>query len=422
MVTAVAIQHGAPIWASPAIVPSRDTVVSPTIGPTLAAITVTSTGIFVYVKVDNTGDQDVGCPTGLWAAPVALSGFLASGTASPAAVGGFRFTAAAGGDTLRNEASGAVVTLGNPASGRRAWGWSSPGNHFFAYAYGPSASGTDWRLKVFALNGATRIDGGAIAPGTKVLEYPASMATPIQYSAPWTANNFRWIQGEAILCFGTPASGTGISRAVACFRTAAGTTYPELVPAGLTWLYRASPCGSRIAFMAQVTPPATRAITFVSTETGAVTSARINNVATPVSTDGQTPTITTNAHTARGVAINPGSGATIFVDDPDGTAATRGLEVRVDRVKASTLPSANLGVLPVGSAAGGPIPPGGFAWVQVPNTTGWSNQGETHWCLLAQAYSVSTAIPQPWHGDVASPPPFPANLPNCAQRNIHITT
>jgi hypothetical protein len=96
----------------------------------------------------------------------------------------------------------------------------------------------------------------------------------------------------------------------------------------------------------------------------------------------------------------------------------------VDRVKASTLPSGNLGVLSIGSAAVGLIKAGQKAWVQVPNTNpaGWGNQGEQHWCLLAQAYTSDNAtVKKPWNGQMVSPPAFPLALANCAQRNVMIS-
>jgi hypothetical protein len=87
------------------------------------------------------------------------------------------------------------------------------------------------------------------------------------------------------------------------------------------------------------------------------------------------------------------------------------------------LPTANLGVLPVGTAALGVLRQGQSAWVQVPNTnaSGWANQSERHWCLLAQAYTADgTTIPRSWNGQASNPPPFPVTLQNSAQRNIEI--
>ena len=60
MAAGLRIQDGTPIWASQAILPSRDTVVSPGSSPTLAAIQVSSTDVFVYVRVDNVGTVDLG--------------------------------------------------------------------------------------------------------------------------------------------------------------------------------------------------------------------------------------------------------------------------------------------------------------------------------------------------------------------------
>jgi len=145
-------------------------------------------------------------------------------------------------------------------------------------------------------------------------------------------------------------------------------------------------------------------------------------LAAPIAGTPGTPAITTNTHGINGVTVDTG-GTNVMVDDPDCTFVGGGVRVHVDRVKASTLPSANLGVLSVGTAALGLSRVNSSYWVQVPNqnTILWDNQGEQHWCLLAQSYTPDgTTIPSPWDGQAATPPPFPVSLENCAQRNIGI--
>lgn len=78
------IADGNPVWLSASIVPSKDTAVSPNSSPSVAAIQVTSTDVFLYVKVENTGTVDLGtCPctnTGAWTTPTFFQGFYASKT------------------------------------------------------------------------------------------------------------------------------------------------------------------------------------------------------------------------------------------------------------------------------------------------------------------------------------------------------
>jgi hypothetical protein len=134
------------------------------------------------------------------------------------------------------------------------------------------------------------------------------------------------------------------------------------------------------------------------------------------------PSITTRQAGANGVDILRGPAATVTtVDDPECTQVNSGTLVRVDRVKASTLPTANLGVQAVGLSNAGPLSVGQSRWVQVANANGWVNQSEPHWCLLAQTYTADgTTVARPWFGNYNLPPPFPVALENCAQRNIHI--
>jgi hypothetical protein len=189
------------------------------------------------------------------------------------------------------------------------------------------------------------------------------------------------------------------------------------------WLKLVSPCASAVAFAPQYLGSGTaQPFHLVSTASGAVTQFRQNNVPVgSIASTGQNPSITTNTHTALGVTIDTGNGTTVDVDDPDCTFVGGGIIVHVDRVKASTLPTANLGVLPIGSAVLGFLRQNGFSWIQVPNQNGWGNQSEKHWCLLGQVYTSDlTTIPRPWSGQATNPPPFPTTNDNCAQRNIEI--
>jgi hypothetical protein len=192
------------------------------------------------------------------------------------------------------------------------------------------------------------------------------------------------------------------------------------------WLYLVSPCESVIAFAPNVSAQARADFVVVSLAQAKKVSFTKNNIPTTITAIPVHPTITTNQHTANGVTIDIGDGNTahfMTVDDPDCTAVPSAVQVAVDRVKASTLPSANLGVVAVGQASAGPLQTGMFQWVQVPNLNGWANQGEEHWCFLAQAFTFDeTTIPRPWDGQAPSPPPaFPVGDENCAQRNIMIS-
>ena len=73
------IQDGNPIWLSDSIVPSKDTVGSPSSSPAFATIHESSADVFVYVKVENIGGIDLGAVctctgTGLWTSP-SINGF-----------------------------------------------------------------------------------------------------------------------------------------------------------------------------------------------------------------------------------------------------------------------------------------------------------------------------------------------------------
>jgi hypothetical protein len=418
MAATLLIQDGNPVWLSPSIVPSKDTVIPTSLPPTLATVHVSSNDVYVYVKVENNGTVGFGgcsCSAlGAWNPPPFFSGFFASKTLTKTDMNfGVTFTAGPSGDSL----SGAVSKfIGISASGIRAWAWSPDGRYF---AYVGSPNGPDWFLTIYALQDITRPNGTTVAKGQV-----AAQANGL-YAGNFGPTTFGWAGSKAVVSAGKGAGGTGIARSVTCPEAPAGATWGETVPdfpGQLDWSHLVSPCASVVAIVPKILLAAigSRNAYLVSTATAALTPFKKNNVSTTVTITGANPSISTTAHAANGVSVVTGSG-TITVDDPDCTAITTGVTVHVDRVKASTLPSANLGVVSVGTAVAGPLPVGGSRWAQVPPPIGWANQTETHWCLLAQAYtSDNTTIPVAWNGQAAAPPPFPLGSSNCAQRNIDI--
>lgn len=458
------IQDGNPVWLSASIVPSRDTVVSPNSSPSLATIQVNSTDVFVYVKVENPGTVDLGlCPCSaqfpaVWASAPVFSGFLDSTTQSLTdSHGAFVFEArplAQGADRITGPGLNTGLPFGN---GRRTWGWS-PDGRMFAYVFetenSPSAAGeSTWVMGVIALQPITLSDGTTAAIGVPLAEARGT------FDGRWTENQFGWAGSQAVVAhgaawdmfahffLGTP-NGAVVTIVCPLYNDASNTNFP---PGGATWsgtksfetviigtppftppiphqdrvdwMHLVSPCGSYVAIVPRIldtsAPPQT--IVLVSTTNAQEVKFRQNNVPLDIISTGANPSITTNSHTALGVTIDRGNGATTDVDDPDCTFVGDGVLVRVDRVKASTLPSANLGVLPIGSAVLGALRQNGFSWVQVPNQNGWANQSENHWCLLAQTYTIDgITVPRPWNGQATNPPPFPIANENCAQRNIEI--
>jgi hypothetical protein len=427
VVAGLRIQDGNPIWASQAIVPSKDTVVSPGSSPVVSAIQVASTDVFVYVRVDNVGTVDLGtCTCGPVPAPWTIvplfQGFHASSTATTSQTqGGVTFTARpstnAAGDTL---SGGVNFSFGIVAANRRAWAWSNDGRLF---AHVMSVNGNDWYLTIVALQDVQRSNGTVVPRGQAAVSNASGI-----FAGQWTNAQFGWAGSKAVVSAGASPSG-GIVRSVSCPEAPANNTWGDLIPAfpgQIDWVHVVSPCGSVVAFVPKILQPAagSRGVVLVSTATAQETHfKRNNNVPTSVDITGNPPepSITTNQHAALGVAVDTGSGTSV-VDDPDCTLVGGGIRVTVDRVKASTLPSANLGVLPVGTAALGVLRQGQSAWVQVPNTnaSGWANQSERHWCLLAQAYTADGTIPRSWNGQASNPPPFPVTSQNSAQRNIEI--
>lgn len=425
MAAKLRIQDGAPLWLSQAIVPSRDTVVSPSSSPTLATPNVTSTDVFVYVKVDNTGTVDFSSCTcsllGPWTAPALFQGFFgnANGNAAQTA-NGVTFTASPLGDSL---SGGVNFQFGLSASGRRAWAWS-PDGRLFGYVGSPN--GNDWYLTIVALQPITRSNGTTIAKGSVAASANGVFAgaNPALF---WNNANFSWARSKAVIAAGAYAGGgNAISVAIACPEAPGTNVWGDVLatfPGQIVWAFLASPCGAMVAFAPKRSGAAAPPQNFfqVSTASASLVSFRKNNLPQSVASTGPNPSITTNQHAANGVSINTGSGTTIDVDDPECTFVPGGVVVRVDRVKASTLPSANLGVISVGSAVSGTLNHGQSQWVQVPNQHGWANQADRHWCLLAQAYTADlTTVPPSWSGQASGAPPFPIGNDECAQRNIEI--
>jgi len=424
MAASLQIKDGNPVWDSQSLVPSKDTVLSPNMPPSLATINVSSTDVFVYVKVDNVGTVDLGaftCTTALpapWAAPILFAGFLANVNGSTTqSQGGVTFKASTAGDSL---SGGVSILLSSAVPNRRAWAWSPDGQLF---AYASSVSGTDWHLTIVTLQSITRADGSTVAKGQLIVSGAMGL-----FAGAWTQNQFGWAGSKGVNVAGQGAGGSGIAIAIACpYAPAAantwGTTLPDMA-GSIAYAFVPSPCGSIVAILPKILVmgggPAN--LSFVSTSKAQVVSVLQNNAPISVGIAGANPSISTITHGAKGVAVNTGAG-TVNVDDPDCTSLGGGITVAVDRVKASTLPTANLGVLSIGTASLGSLAAGKSMWVQVPNTnvSGWANQSEQHWCLLGQAFtSDGTTIPRPWNGQATNPPAFPITLINCAQRNIAI--
>jgi hypothetical protein len=314
------------------------------------------------------------------------------------------------------------VSFGSVATGRRAWAWSPDGRYF---AYVASPNGSDWSLTVVALQPITRSNGTTVAKGQTAVSGNGIFAG-MNAASWWNNGNFSWAGSHAVLAHGIYAGGPGLSLALMCPEAPSPGSWGDLMPSfpgQVDWAFLVSPCGTMVAFAPKrlnaTAPP--QDFFQVSTAKATTTTFRKNNASTSVSSTGANVSITTTAHAANGVTIGTGNGTTTTVDDPECTVVGGGITVRVDRVKASTLPTANLGVLAVGTATLGILKVGASAWVQVPNQNGWANQSETHWCLLAQAYTADgTTVPRAWNGQAASPPAFPVALENCAQRNIQI--
>lgn len=410
------IEDGTPGWLSPSIVPSRDTVQPTSAPPLLATVHPSSNNVFVYVLVENNGTVDLGgcgCASlGAWAVSVPFAGYLSNKSLSKTdSSAGVTFKASPAGDSL---SGGVTRVLSSSVPFCRAWGWSPDGRYF---AYASSTSGPDWSLTIISLQNTTRSDGTLVSKGQ------LAATTNGVFIGAFSPTTFGWAGSRAVVSSGK--NNVGIARTVLCPEAPGGTSWGETVPdfpGQLDWANLVSPCASVIAFVPKILVAAfgSRNAYLVSVTQAAITPFKKGNVPTTVTISGPNPTINTVGHTANGVSIVTGGG-TVTVDDPDCTGVTIGITVHVDRVKASTLPSGNLGVVSVGTAIAGPLAVGAKRWVQIPPPAGWANQSETHWCLLAQAYTTDkVAIPVAWNGQAPSPSSFPQSLDNCAQRNIDI--
>jgi hypothetical protein len=290
-----------------------------------------------------------------------------------------------------------------------------------------SGAGTDWHLSIVALDDAVRLDDSLALPATIVQQYPDDATHTgtgvVHYNIPFTRQMFGWVGSSAIFTHGDV--GTNEHRYLFRFRANPVTFGYESVPAGSSPAIVTSPCGSQLAFVEAGIP-----ITWWSTRDTVNPFAKRSGSSVTL-TPGAGASITTNTHTSLGVTVQPVTGPLgpiTRIDDPDDTESFGGLTVHVDRVLASTLPTANWGVKLVGAAMAGVIPtgalPGGDYWVQVPNWVGWDRQGESHWCLLAQAYDEKSGLSRPWNGQVPNPVAFPVSAgpgnERCAQRNINI--
>lgn len=417
------IKDGNPIWLSTSIMPSTDTVVSPSSSPSLATIHVNSANVFTYVNVKNVGTFDLGtcnCATGLWPGVTNFQGFFANVNGSfSQTLSGVTFSATPAGDSI-SSSGGVNFLFGLSTSGRRAWALS-PDGRFFAYVGSPN--GNDWYLTIIALQNITRSNNTVINKGQIAASSNGIFAGPPF----WNNINFGWAGSSGVMASGQYAGGNGIVRALTCpLATTANKTFGELVPSfpgQIDWVYLVSPCGSVVAFVPKILGTGNPTDMYIiSTTTALQIDIKTNNIKTSVQMAGSNPSIKTLQHAANGVQINLGNGTLFLVDDPDCTFIGGGITVTVDRVKASTLPSGNLGVMSVGNGQVGQLAVGKNYWVQVPNTnpSGWGNQSEKHWCLLAQAYTDDLAtVPRPWNGQ-SNPPAFPISKINCAQRNIEI--
>ena len=407
------------VWDSASIAPSIESAPSPT-GPTpLLTINPNASNVYVYVKVDSKSSTSIGCPIDVWKPPSAMNGFLGSTTATGSGSspnGEWTFTAAPSGDVLQNNVDTTVKkNFGFPLSGCRSWGWSLDGK-FFAYAFGPTAGNTKaWRIVMVALDDARRFDGGRIVSASRYSVFATySPPSTVTFANAFTINSFGWVGSSGF--FAQSADTTGqIFRVVLCPRMPTMAAAVDSGAVGSGWLYAASPCGRQLACLPKVPSGATAiGVTWISTVEGKVVLAKILGTSQTVKADGMTPSVTTLAHTAKGVSFNPGAGAPILIDDPDGTAAAGGLTVQVDRIQASTW-LVNQNIHAIGVAAGPEIKPGQSAWVQIPPPANWFNDSDQHWCVVAQAYDTPSGVPRLWP---ETGPVFPTGNDRCAQRNV----
>lgn len=437
MTVVLCIPDGPNVWDSPSIVASsnRPTSTADTPGPT--NIYSTSDNVDVYVNVENNGTDDVGCPVGAWANPLAspfvFTQRLASGGSRTDPHNGWTFSATPGLDSLDKSGVGSF-SFPNPTSGRKCWGWS-PDSRFFGFVSEPlpgtgeSLDGRRWRLQVVALDGATKFDGtqATIAVPDIVIDFIAS-GSDRMFAIPFEVSFFGWIGSSGLLVSGLNGDSSQLVRFIACFRmTTPGVAHDSAAPAS-QWDYRASPCGSQVAFLEHFSAAGNNEISWHPTTALSPAQPRVNGTAVtlPFETTGGSPTIETLAHSRLGVNLFTGSGLPAKIDDPDDTESFTSTMVHVDRVNVSTLATANQFIKEIGTAAASTIPHSQSRWVEVPNLFSWdrTNQAgvaEQHWCLLAQTYDDRNGLPKIWNGQAASPTVFPAQTEDrCSQRNVDI--
>lgn len=438
----VKIQDGNPIWMSESIIPSRMRLQSTQTRPAISAVNHNAIDVRVYVKVENAGTEDFGVctcsTTGRWPSVTLFSGYMnnyagATGTRTfPAPIGNSVLNL-----DLEGTTTGDFIQIGaqrfyfgpNPSK-RWAWAWS-PDGKLFAYVHSstpyfpgnPSANPIDWNLVVVALDNITRYDGSTVSVRNSVCRHSGILNAPNLTQA-WNNSNFGWAKSNAIIASGA-FLGQHQRDIISPYSPNSKLENLAFTPdPDIEWENLVSPCGSMVACMPKkrTTNAPNTNFEFVSTRTGdRLLELKLFNRSIPIpQCTGSNPSITTVRAGAAGLAINTGDPAApiISADEPDCTFIGGGVRVRVDRVKASTLPSGNLGVVGVGESASSVLEKGKYAWVEVPQLNNWDNQSEPHWCLLAQAYTTDgMVIPKPWNGQTA----FPVSLENCAQRNIEIS-
>ena len=298
-----------------------------------------------------------------------------------------------------------MLSFGQPGAGAvRAWSFS-PDGRWFAYVYSPN--GSNWFLRIVALQNVVRANGTTIPQWST----PVSGVGTV-FTAPWNNGNFGWAGSNAVTSRGITAPNT-YTLHVACPLVAAGaamsyTVQKSVIPGQFDWAFRVGPCGEKVALV----PLGGGFLEFVSTATAALVQPSQNNV--PWAISGAVTNLTTQGHGANSLLVSR-PGGNISIDDPECFQVVGGVRVRVDRVKASTLPNANQGIVHVGEAFISLLPAGQRRWAKVPNINGWGKGGESHWCLLAQAIAPPVT-PPPWN----PVSPFPGGAQNCAQRNIFI--
>jgi hypothetical protein len=398
MTAEVSIDHGVPDWLSPSIIPSTQDPQSIATAPMLASVSVNSTDVYVYVKVENTGDQDLGVCT--CTSTLAWNGVIPFGFSdfSPNVNTSVNPNDSSQSITLDATNDDVLLIGGNsyPLNGgaipnphHRAWGWSADGR-FLGYVRTLTASSTaassDWKLSIFALQTFTDSEGTVFSPGDEIVSQSGAIWT-------WNNNFFRWAGSNAVLALGPndpdhplQLNGADIlewyalcpsapanSKVWHMFAPHKNTTMGTLS----SWSYVFSPCESFVAFMGHMAAQGQANIVLLSAEQGTTAQFTSNNAhINPPATNGPSPSISTMTHTANGVTIKLGDGmatSTIQVDDPECTALPDTVQVVVDRVKGSTLLTANLGVVSVGQASAGPLLVAESKWVQVPNqnANGW---------------------------------------------------